>query len=38
MINLSLTGESMLAVATMQQKCKIKENPDVIRNNMTFPK
>ena len=33
MINLSLTVGSMLAVAIMQQKCKMIETPDVIRNN-----
>ena len=33
MINLSLTIGSMLAVASMQQKCKIKEMSDTIRRN-----
>ena len=33
MINLSLTIESMLAAAFMQQKCKIREMSDTIRLN-----
>jgi len=33
MINLSLTVGSMLAVAIMQQKCKMIEMSDTIRRN-----